>query len=399
MYSMRKLPRLIIVFLLTVWLLGGHELFPGPATAPKENIVLAASPAKPEAAQTEAAKVEAPILSSLSGAERNRVAGLIQAARQERALDWLDAVVVPASAIKFEEAFKRRCGLPDLKINHQRLSTGEVTTRVQEEVKAGRVTVDIFAVAAPRLFYALKEVGALYQYDSREHKYYESAKKAGLTFEPGYWLSPVAYTFSPVTNPKFYARDIASWYDILDPKLKGKIYMPNAGGTEAPLYHFIGLRQVLPRSYFEQIAALSPVMGGGSSVEATQKLASGEQWVSITNAFRLIQVVVQTGVIMKAFYPKEGTPMLGHAYAILSKAPHANAAKLFLDFLFSEEGQTLYTALEGTIAARDGLKVPDYVRRYSPPLATIKSIPIDWKHLDDNALNSAREEWRQIFKR
>ena len=259
--------------------------------------------------------------------------------------------------------------------------------------------MDIFGVAAPGLFYALKEFGALTQYKSPESTHYESAKKAGLTFEPGYWLSPVAYTFSPVTNPKFYAKEIASWYDVLDPKLRGKIYMPNTGGSEAPLYHYIGLRQVLARSYFEKLAALSPVMGGGSSVESTQKLASGEQWVSITNAFRLTQTVTQTGVTMKAFYPKEGTPMLGHAYAILAKAPHPSAARLFIDFLFSEEGQTLYTALEGTIAARDGLKVPDYVSQYSPPLATIKSIPIDWKHLDDNALNSAREEWRQIFKR
>jgi iron(III) transport system substrate-binding protein len=379
MYNVSRSPVFIIISLLALFLFGGHPL--------------AAAPAKPEVP-----KMEAPILSSLSGAERNRVAGLIQAAQQERELVWLDGVVAPASAVKFEEAFKRRYGLTDLKINHQRLQSGQLTTQVQEEVKAGRVTVDIFGVAAPRLFYSLKDVGALYLYDSPEYKYYETAKKAGLTFEPGYWMSPVAYTFSPLTNPKFYPKKITSWYDIADPQLKDKVNLPNAGGSEAPLYHYVGVRQVLPRSYFEQIAALLPAILS-SSVDQTQKVVSGEHWVSIGNAFRLTQTAKQTDVIIKAFYPKEGTPMLGVAYGILAKAPHPNTAKLFIDFLFSEEGQTLYAALEGTIAARDGLKVSDEVMQYSPPLGTIKSIPVDWKNLDDKRLGLAREEWQQVFKR
>ncbi len=351
-----------------------------------------------EAAKAQTPKVDAPILSSLSGAERDRVAKLILGARQEKELNWLDAIVVPNSAIKFTEAFKKRYGLPEFKMNHQRGTTGDVTTRVQEEVKAGRVTIDVFAVAAPGLYYDLKEFGALLKYESPEYKYYDSVKKAGLTFEPGYWLSPVAYTFTPVVNSKFYPKAISSWYDILDPQLKGKCDWPNVAGTQASLYHYIALRSVLPTSFFERYAALAPLQTD-SSVVANQKLVAGELWISVTLPSRAMQVGKQAGVPLKTYYPKEGVPMMGQPYAILAKAPHPNTAKLFIDFLFSEEGQNLYVSLEQMNTGREGVKVPADIQEVCPKLSEIKSIPLDLKNLDNKKLNDAREEWRRINKR
>ncbi len=358
-----------------------------------------AGPAQQAAGGAPLTAADAPILGTLSGAERDRVAGLIQAARQEGQLNWLDAVVVPASAVEMGEAFKARYGLPNLQINHERTQTAAVAARIQEEVKADRVTVDVFAVASPRLFYDLKAANALLQYDSPEYAHYDSSKKAGLTYEPGYWMSPVAYTFAPITNPKFYAKEIRSWNDLLDPQLRGKLEFPDVGGGEAALYTYIGLRKVMSTDYMAQVAALQPVTNTGSSVSGTQKLASGELWLSVTLPSRLVQTVAQTGVPMNAYYPQEGVTMLGHPYGILAKAQHPSAAKLFVDWLFSEEGQSMYVRLEGLSSGRDGLKVPDEVRPYSPPLAEIKSIPLDWKSLDPRAMEAAREEYRQIFKR
>lgn len=367
--------------------------------APASGGAGGAGPAQPAAGGAPLTAADAPILGTLSGAERDRVAGLIQAARQEGQLNWLDAVVVPASAVEMGEAFKARYGLPNLQINHERTQTAAVAARIQEEVKADRVTVDVFAVASPRLFYDLKAANALLQYDSPEYAHYDSSKKAGLTYEPGYWMSPVAYTFAPITNPKFYAKEIRSWNDLLDPQLRGKLEFPDVGGGEAALYTYIGLRKVMSTDYMAQVAALQPVTNTGSSVSGTQKLASGELWLSVTLPSRLVQTVAQTGVPMNAYYPQEGVTMLGHPYGILAKAQHPSAAKLFVDWLFSEEGQSMYVRLEGLSSGRDGLKVPDEVRPYSPPLAEIKSIPLDWKSLDPRAMEAAREEYRQIFKR
>jgi iron(III) transport system substrate-binding protein len=325
---------------------------------------------------------------------------MIAAAIKEGELSWLDAIVVPGSAKVIAEAFKKEYGLPDsFKVNHERLGTGPLSTRVAEEVKANRITIDIFAAAVPTLYADLKEYGALLRYDSPEYANYTRARKVGLFYEPGYWQSAVAYVFAPITNPKLYKKPITSWYDLLDPALRGeKISVPPVSTGGSPLYTYIGWRKILPKSYFVDLYNQKVVFDRGSSVDATQQLTQGQVFVALTNPFRIMQTAEQTGVALAAHFPKEGVALLGQPYGILAKAPHPNAAKLFIDFLFGEKGMKLYIDLEGTIAIRDGMKVPEKIRKYSPPLEEITAIPMDWKSIDSRTANQYMEEFKEIFK-
>ncbi len=352
------------------------------------------APSKP-AAPAASGAADAPILATLTGAERDRVAGLIEGARKEGELSWIDAIIVSATANKMTEAFKQKYGLANLKMNHERLQSAQLLARVKEEVSANRVLTDIFAVASPRFYYDLKDAGAMLQYESPEYKAFESSNKAGLPYEQGYWVSPVAYCQVPVANTKAYPTPIEKWADLNNPQLKGKFTFPNISGSETSLYTYIGLRKVLPLDYFKSVAGLA-LKSSGSSVEETQKLASGELLLSVTSNFRTRQTVAQTSVPMKAYYPSEGVTMLGQPYGILAKAPHPNAAKLFVDFMFSEEGQSMYVELEGIISGRENLKLSDEAKQYSPPLSSIKSIPMDWKALDSKSVDAARAEWDSI---
>ena len=325
---------------------------------------------------------------------------MIAAAIKEGELSWLDAIVVPPSAKVIAEAFKKEYGLPDtFKVNHERLGTGPLSTRVAEEVKANRITIDVFAAAVPTLYADLKDYGALLRYESPEYAHYTRARSVGLFYEPGYWQSAVAYVFAPITNPKLYPKKIASWYDLLDPALKGeKISFPPVSTGGSPLYTYIGLRKILPKSFFTDIYNQKVVYDRGSSVDATQQLTQGQVLVAITNPFRIMQTAAQTGVDLAAHFPKEGVALLGQPYGILSKARHPNAAKLFIDFIFGEKGMKLYIDLEGTIAVRDGTKVPDKIKKYSPPLEEVNAIPMDWKTIDSRTANQYQEEFKEIFK-
>lgn len=325
---------------------------------------------------------------------------IIEAARREGELSWADAIVIPSSASKMMEAFKKRYGLPNLKLSHYRLSTTGVSSRVIEEVRANRITLDIFGVAVSGLYYDLKKADALLRYDSPEYRYYEGARKAGLTFEPGYWQSAVAYFMAPITNPKFYPKKITSWYDLLDPSLKGqKIRFSDVGGAAVSVYSYMGWRKVLPLSYFESLIKQELIVPATTSVDDVQKVLMGEYLVAMTSPFRLSQLVSQTGVYLDAHFPKEGVVPVGQPYAILAKAPHPNVAKLFMDFLYSQEGMSLYLDLEGVTVLRDGVKIPEKIKRYAPPLAEIKTIPLDWKSLDPDTLDSWRQEWRKVSGR
>jgi len=328
-------------------------------------------------------------------------AEMVKAAAEEGSLYWLDSVVVPESAKVLVEEFKKHYGLPDsFTVNHQRLSSGSLSTRVAEEVKAGKITVDIFGTAQPAFFMDLKKANALLKYDSPENVNYTRAREVGLTYDPGYWQTAVAFAFAPITYPKNYPKKIESWYDLLDPQLKGKkISFPVIAAGGGPLQAYVGWRKVLPKSFFEDMAKQEPTFDRGSSMDATQRLLQKESLVAITAAFRIMQTAKQTGVDMLAHFPKEGVLVLGHAYAILAKSAHPNAAMLFYDFLLSEKGMKIYIDQEGTITVRDKMKVPDYVKRYSPALEEIKAIPIDWPSINRKVLKEHQNEFKEIFER
>ena len=177
-----------------------------------------------------------------------------------------------------------------------------------------------------------------------------------------------------------------------------KISFPVVAMGGAPLYSYIGWRKVLPKSFFVDVSKQKIVYDRGSGMDATMQLAQGQVIVAIPAAFRIIQTGEQTGVELKAHFPKEGVLLLGQPYGILAKAPHPNAAKLFVDFIFSEKGNKLFIDLEGVIAVRDGMKVSERIRKYSPPLEEINAIPMDWKSLDSRTANQYQEEFKEIFK-
>ncbi len=325
---------------------------------------------------------------------------MIAAAIKEGEVSWLDAMCVPASAKVFGEAFKKEYGLPDsFKVNHQTLGTGPLSTRVTEEVRANRVTIDVFGASVPTFFADLKAANALLNYDSPEYKNFSQARKIGLPNEPGYWQAAIAQIFAPITNPKVYSKPIASWYDLLDPALKGgKISFPAVASGGGPLYCYVGWRKVLPKGFFVDVSKQQVAFDRGSAVDATQRLTQGETLVAITSAFRIMQTAEQSSVNLVAHFPKEGLLVMGQPYGILAKAPHPNAAKLLVDFLFSEKGNRLFIELEGVIAVRDGMKAPEKIRKYSPPISEINAIPLDWKSLDSQTLNQYQDEFKEIFR-
>ncbi len=115
----------------------------------------------------------------------------IQAAIREGELNWLDCVAGPDTARVVGDWFRRTYGLPaTFRVNHSVQSSARLAAIITEEVRAGRVTYDVVTCATPGLFYELLGQGALMRYVSSEYKFYTGSRKAGLSEEPGYWISP-----------------------------------------------------------------------------------------------------------------------------------------------------------------------------------------------------------------
>lgn len=77
-----------------------------------------------------------------------------------------------------------------------------------------------------------------------------------------------------------------------------------------------------------------------SSGTQTEKILAGEYvagfFISGAPAY---PVVEDSGGLFQVSFPKDGTVVLPRGIGITPKAPHSNTAKLFLDFVLSQEGQ------------------------------------------------------------
>src|SRR5262249_59310619 len=98
---------------------------------------------------------------------------------------------------------------------------------------------------------------------------------------------------------------------------------------------------------------------------------------------------------MVGIYPTEGMPLALAPIAILKSAPHPNAAKLFIDFTLSKEGNTLLAHdIFGVYSYRQDVPPPEGQR----PLADAKPLlPQDMADYE-NASANFPEHFDSLFK-
>jgi iron(III) transport system substrate-binding protein len=146
-----------------------------------------------------------------------------------------------------------------------------------------------------------------------------------------------------------------SLVDLLDPKWKGKMVKAHPGYSGTIMTATFAISKLLGWEYFEKLGQ-QDVMQVQSSTEPPKKLAQGERALEADgneyNVFRLID----DGVAVKIVYATEGTPLVVGNAAVLAKAPHPNAAKLFYSFLFSLPAQQLNSDFGGLRSFHPGVK-------------------------------------------
>lgn len=342
---------------------------------------------------------EAPILSTLSGAEKERVSKIIEDAKKEGALTYSTNSLQSFTEKKLHPKFKELYGLPkDFKITHYLLKSADLVARIDQEVKARKVTIDWFRVNVPTFWVELHRRGELLKYCSPEYKYYEKySKAANFPSAPCYFSAQYPSCFTGIWNPKYIKENITSWYDFLNPKYKGKMIVANAAKAPVYLDTYIVLRKILDRSFFEKLAALNPFLLVRST-EIRDKVMTGEYpiafWGYPPRAFQVLDQVE-----LRSVYPKEGVVFLPTMTGILKQAKHPNAAKLWTDFMYGKTGMSINVESEACMTLREDLMPPPKVAKVIPPISKVKPIPFDWTTLTEKVRDKYRKEFIEIFSK
>jgi len=256
---------------------------------------------------------------------------------------------------KFMQAFKAKYPFLDVDTGFYAAPTGRVLARVKAEIEARNVTFDVVLAANLAAFADMAQKGELMRYDSPEYAALPAGGKA-----PGLWgTAQVIGIIMAYNRNLLAAADVPkAWADLLAPAFKGKkIAIQNAAAGTA-FNQFYELERVLGLDYLKRLGRQELVIMA-TSAQVSDAIIRGEVMVGATvDHWRAFEPdAIKAGIA--PVYPAEGMPVALAPVAILAGATHPNAAKLFIDFILSKEGQTLLDSqLYGMYSLRADVPAP-----------------------------------------
>ena len=158
---------------------------------------------------------------------------LIDAAKKEGSLTWYTTQIVNQFARPAAEAFQKKY---EIRVNYIRADSNEVTLRIMNEGKAGRVQADVFDGTGATA--ALKNENLVAKYIP------QSADRLPDRYKDkdGYWVATNLYVLTPGINTDLVKKgtEPKTYQDLLDPKWRGKIAW-NSSVTPSGAAGFVGI--------------------------------------------------------------------------------------------------------------------------------------------------------------
>ena len=284
---------------------------------------------------------------------------------------------------------------PDIQISFTQAGAGESKSRIQAEADNPQGDV-MFG-------------GLVYADSLKMQDYFEPYVSVNDKNMPDEFKNTTGFlTFHDTQIPCLWVNDkleeeagvtITSYEDLLDEKLKGKII--SADPTESSsawnqlqciLTDFGGWDKEEPWTYIEKLMPNLSITEGSSAVY--KGVYNGEYLVGLTYEPACVQMLSEGAEGVHIVYPKEGVTGIAFGSAVIKGAKNMDNAKLFVDFLISDECQKIYNEC-GARQANSSLKIEN---EWLPDLSTIS-----YKVADTKALAENREEilshWAELYKK
>jgi iron(III) transport system substrate-binding protein len=283
---------------------------------------------------------------------------LIAAARQEGKLVYYTAnfAEVEQEVIK---AFNKR--FPDIKVEMVRAPGGQLITRVKTEAAAGKLVADVVDHSDRALMLPLVDL------------FQDYAPPNAADYRPEAMISPKLWpratlVWSIAYNTELVKSPPKTWMDLIKPeygnKQIGQVFAASGGTTWTRIMFE---RQVLGENYWKQQAATSPVLYP-SGAPTSDALVRGEIAIAPL-LYNAVYPKKKDGAPLQIFFAPEGAPANPYASGIPTTAAHPNAAKLFLNWCLSEEGQTFMIKELGNLTSLK--QAPVYPEGFDPKVVKV----------------------------
>jgi len=267
---------------------------------------------------------------SQSSSEWGRV---VDAAKREGKVVLYSALVGAPSTERIAEAFEAKYGIP---IETLEARASELLERVRTEQASGRSLGDVSyngSTATERQM--LDSIFVPHGGLSSASRLAEPFRSDG-TRVPAFVIHFGILVNTELVKPSDEPR---SWNDLLGPRWKGQILADDVHPVGSGSLFFQATYGKLGRPFHEKLAAQDPSFTRDPR-GSQRRVARGEYPLFLPSSLAAMKEL--EGLPLKTVIPSEGAIYVLYQTAVFKNAPHPNAARLFMDFLLSDEAQAIY---------------------------------------------------------
>ena len=298
-------------------------------------------------------------------------------ARKEGRVSFYTSMAAEESKL-LADAFQSK--YPFLKVEISRLSSEKLLQRIITEQRTAGNLFDVVTNSGTEV-YLLAKLGLLARYVSPEAQAFvaDSRDPAGRWVDMYSNLRVIAYHTRSVTKEKIPRR----YEDLLNPAWKGQIGFPEGQvAWYATMLRVMG--EESGRKFFQGLAR-QDLQYRAAPVLIAQFVAAGEFNLGFVYENQVLRIKKRGAPIDVAPLPFVTKNM--HPLALSAAAPHANAGKLFIDYVLSKEGQLFIKNL-GRVISRADIAQEEFAR--------IKMVPEDVTIAD--RLTQVTEDYKKYLQ-
>jgi iron(III) transport system substrate-binding protein len=306
---------------------------------------------------------------------------LIEAAKKEGKIVYYTADFTEPEQ-EIIKAFNKR--FPFVKVEIVRAPGGQLITRIKTEAAAGKLLADAVNHSDRGLMQGIADLFQDYAPPNA------TDYREDVLVSPKLWPRStlgwsIAYNTELEKNPP------QSWMDLCKseygPKKIGQVIAPSGGTTWTRIMFE---RQVLGEDYWKKQAATQPILYP-SGAPTSDALVRGEVSIGVV-LYNIAYIKKRDGAPVDAIFPPEGVPLNFYAAGVTKTAVNPNAAKLFLNWCMSEEGQAFQIKELGYLTA---LKIPPLnppgydpkvIKAWAPNFEQYVKLRDEWV-----------EEWNKVY--
>jgi iron(III) transport system substrate-binding protein len=294
---------------------------------------------------------------------------------------YTSAVQTDADGLK--AAFSKK--YPNVAVTVYRDGTEKVIAKLRAEQDAKSIQADVLLIADAPTMETLKADKFLQPYKSPLAVSYDKQ----FVDAEGYYTGTKIINSGIAINTTANLPKPTTWKDLLKPEYKGKLVSPSPQYSgAAALNYAVFLNNTAYGADFVkglQANGMTIVQANG---DALNKIISGEAPVGIVTD-NGVRVAKAKGSPVEMLYPTDGAIPITEPIAVVAGTKNLDAAKAFVDFVLSPEGQALIVS-QNYIPLLPGVTPPAGVP------STIKELPVDAAAVAKQ-LPDAKKQFTGIF--